>query len=235
MSKKINFVEKYEKYKNDTSARGRLRFAILFNLSDSPYYEPEKYKKLVKELAETEPLGNYHLFMCETIMKNYSDAFEYLKLFKPYLFGYGDKYQKNKELCEYCLTYDWNLYWSLRREIRFLERKIEDPYAECKLCTETTFRHCMHYKLNTYDIVCLNILRMVDRKFECSICYENKPYARDCGGMCFNIYGFVCRDCVLNYEREEFKNYHKCIRCTGLWCKDCNGHIKKCPFCRIDL
>ncbi len=235
MSGKINFVEKYDKYKNDTSACGRLRFAILFNLPNSPYYEPEKYKKLIEELAETEPLGNYHLFMREIIRKNYSDAFKYLKLYKPYLLGYGNKYQINKELQEFCLLYDWNLYCSLQREIRYLERKIEDLYGECELCTETSFRHCTHYELNRHDIVCLNILRAVGNKFECSICYEDKPYAKKCGGTCFDKHGTVCYNCVLNYERNEFNNYRKCTKCNGLWCKDCDTHIKKCPFCRTDL
>ncbi len=104
MRTEINFAEKYEKYKNCTTAKGRLRFAVLFGMPESPYFNQTKYVELTEKLASTEPLGCYYLFMQELIRKDYVKAFEYFKLWEPYLFGHGKKYPSNRELQEwYCL------------------------------------------------------------------------------------------------------------------------------------
>ncbi len=235
MSEEINFIEKYEKLKNDTTPSGRLRFAVLYVLPESPYFNPTRHDELVKKLAETEPLANYYLFRIKLIGKNYIEAFEYFKLWSPYLFGRGVKYPENKELQEWIFLQKYSYYEEYIEEVRYLDQKTTDSNGECTQCAEDKFRHCVHYQLNQNDMICLNILRFSKKTFECPICYEKKLYIDKCGDICFKRHGYVCHKCVPRYEHNKFIARSKCAICKNIWCKSCSIYIRRCPFCRIVL
>lgn len=232
MAAKINFVEKYEKYKDSTSARDRLRFALLFSLPESPYFDDDKYVELVQNLAAVEPLGSYHLFIQNLIKRDYVEAFEHFKGWEPYLCGSGEKYPPNRELQEWYFFTDRKYNKAFEQEISYLGQKTRDPYHNCKLCTESVYRYCIHYRITSYDIMCLDILRYAGALFECPICYEEKPCANGCSGTCFKRYGYFCYDCISKFERDEFDARMQCTICKKTWCRSCNGHITCCPFCR---
>lgn len=226
----VDYKNQFEKYKGAKTAKGRFLFAILFAIPNSPYYNKQEYEERINDLAKTEPLAHYHLFVTNMIKRDYVKAFEHFKMHDPYVFGYGANYPQNTELAEWCLLKDWTLYNTFKKEILYFSRKTRDLYAECQLCTATSYRFCTHYELNRIDIIILNILRIKAFSFNCPICYENRPWERKCS--CYDTTGSICVICIYKYEQDSFKNAVTCAICKNYWCKNCDPLIEKCPFCR---
>lgn len=144
----FDYVQMYEKYKDATTIRGKIKFAILHRMKDSPYYDEPNGTQMLKDLGKDDPAAYFHLFIESMFFKKYVDAFEYFKLFDPFLFVVQDKHS---ELQILYFDYGSGYVELFKEEIKYFEKiSCNWDTRHCDICSYGQF--CIHRKLNNHDL-----------------------------------------------------------------------------------
>ena len=151
----FNYKQLYEKYKDATTIRGKIKFAILHRMKDSPYYDKTNGTQMLKDLGKDDPAAYFHLFIESMLFKKYVDAFEYFKLFDPFLFVVQDKHSELQILYFGCKS--GYVKW-FKKEIKYFEEiSCNWDTRNCNICSYGQF--CVHRKLNNHDLKMLAGIR----------------------------------------------------------------------------